>query len=170
MAPAHGRDRADAAARASAGFAAAPEDGRAAPFFATGASVGYHTAIEWSFVAGAFRELGPATVWLRTHVALVAGEEPSPLARVLIAADSGNGVSATLDFLRHRFVNVDLSVHLHRLPAGEWVCLDARDPPPAERDRGGRRRPVGRARPARALASDAAGRAPPGLSRGRSGR
>lgn len=77
-----------------------PEDGRASPFFATGASVGYHTAIEWSFVAGAFRELGPATVWLRTRVALVTGEEPSPLARVLIAADSGNGVSATLDFRR----------------------------------------------------------------------
>jgi hypothetical protein len=44
---------------------------------------------------------------------------------VLVAADSGNGVSAALDFRRHRFVNVDLSVHLHRLPVGEWVCLDA---------------------------------------------
>ena len=102
-----------------------PEDGRPAPFFATGAIVGYHTAIEWSFVAGAFRELGPATVWMRPRVALVAGEQPSPLERVLIAADSGNGVSAALDFTRHRFVNVDLSVHLHRLPVGEWVCLDA---------------------------------------------
>jgi hypothetical protein len=106
-----------------------PEQGRAAAFFATGASVGYHTAIEWSFVAGAFRELGPATVWLRTRVPLVAGEELSALGRVLIAADSGNGVSAALDFRRHRFVNVDLSVHLHRLPAGEWVCLDARTIP-----------------------------------------
>jgi Thioesterase-like superfamily len=23
------------------------------------------------------------------------------------------------------FINVDLSVHLHRLPATEWICLDA---------------------------------------------
>jgi Thioesterase-like superfamily len=23
------------------------------------------------------------------------------------------------------FINVDLTVHLHRLPGGEWVCLDA---------------------------------------------
>ena len=56
---------------------------------------------------------------------LVAGEEPSPLQRVLVAADSGNGVSATLDWGRYLFINVDLTVHLHRLLAGEWVCLDA---------------------------------------------
>jgi hypothetical protein len=77
------------------------------------------------FVAGAFLEPGPATVWLRMCEPLVAGEEPSALQRVLVAADSGNGVSATLDFTRFLFINVDLSVHLHRLPASEWVCLDA---------------------------------------------
>jgi hypothetical protein len=31
----------------------------------------------------------------------VAGEEPSPLTRVLVAADSGNGVSWTLDLRRY---------------------------------------------------------------------
>ena len=56
---------------------------------------------------------------------LVAGEGPSPLQRALAAADSGNGVSATLDWSRFLFINVDLTVHLHRPPAGEWVCLDA---------------------------------------------
>jgi hypothetical protein len=58
-------------------------------------------------------------------VPLLAGEEPSPLTRVLAAADSGNGVSATLDWSRWLFVNVDLTVHLHRMTRGEWVCLDA---------------------------------------------
>ena len=48
-----------------------------------------------------------------------------PLQRVLTAADSGNGVSAALDWSRFLFINVDLSVHLHRMPATEWVCLDA---------------------------------------------
>lgn len=76
-------------------------------------------------MAGAFVEPGPATVWMRMRQALVAGEEPSPLQRVLVAADSGNGVSATLDWTRYVFINVDLTVQLHRLPAGEWVCLDA---------------------------------------------
>jgi hypothetical protein len=102
-----------------------PDAGVEPPFFDTGADVGYHTAMDWRFVRGAFREPGPATVWLRMRVALVAGEEPSPLARVLAAADSGNGVSAALDPARHLFVNTDLTVHLHRYPVGPWVCLDA---------------------------------------------
>jgi acyl-Coa thioesterase superfamily protein len=44
---------------------------------------------------------------------------------VLAAADSGNGVSATLDYHDHVFINTDLTVQLVREPAGEWVCLDA---------------------------------------------
>ena len=94
-------------------------------FFPMLNSVGYHTAMEYRFAEGSFLELGPATTWMRMLHPLVAGEEPTPLQRVLIAADSGNGVSATLDFRRYLFVNVDLSVHLHRMPAGEWVCLDS---------------------------------------------
>ena len=62
---------------------------------------------------------------MRSRIPVIAGEEISPLGRVLVVADSGNGVSATLDWRRFLFINVDLSVHLHRLPAGEWVCLDA---------------------------------------------
>jgi acyl-CoA thioesterase len=31
----------------------------------------------------------------------------------------------TLSWSRYLFINVDLSVHLHRMPAGEWICLDA---------------------------------------------
>ena len=59
------------------------------------------------------------------RVPLVAGEEPTPLERVLVAADSGNGVSAALDWRTHLFINTDLTVHLMRPPEGEWVCLDA---------------------------------------------
>ena len=32
---------------------------------------------------------------------------------------------AALDWRRYVFINVDLTVHLQRLPEGEWVCLDA---------------------------------------------
>ncbi|HSD24223.1 MAG TPA: thioesterase family protein [Solirubrobacterales bacterium] len=104
-----------------------PGPDRAAPgsFPDIGYEVGYHSAMEYRFVRGSFTELGPATVWMRMGVPLVPGEEPTPLQRVLVAADSGNGVSVTLDWSRYLFINVDLSVHLHRLPAGEWVCLDA---------------------------------------------
>ena len=102
-----------------------PDHGQAKPFFPTGHDVGYHTAMEARFVTGGFLELGPATVWMRMRHPLVAGEAPSPLQRVLIAADSGNGVSAALDYGRYVFINTDLSVHLQRLPETEWVCLDA---------------------------------------------
>jgi hypothetical protein len=102
-----------------------PAHGRSTAFFPTGVDAGYHTGVEYRFVRGAFVEPGPATVWMRMRVPLVEGEEPSPLERVLVVADSGNGVSATLDWRRYLFINTDLSVHLMRMPAGEWVCLDA---------------------------------------------
>jgi hypothetical protein len=91
----------------------------------TGHDVGYHTAVEYRFVRGDFAEPGPAVAWMRMRYPLVEGESPTPLQRVLVVADSGNGVSATLDWRRYLFINVDLSVHLNRLPSGEWVCLDA---------------------------------------------
>ena len=113
--------------RAAVGAAqlAPPAQGSLESFFPTGHDVGYHTAMEYRFVSGRFVDQGPATVWMRMLVSLVAGEQPSPLQRVLTAADSGNGVSAALDWSRFLFINVDLTVHLHRMPAGEWVCLDA---------------------------------------------
>jgi hypothetical protein len=105
---------------------AGPEHGKPLEFFPTGVDLGYHVGMEWSFVEGAFLEAGPATVWMRMRYPLLPEEEPSPLQRVLIAADSGNGVSAVLDWRRWLFVNTDLTVHLHRQPVGEWVCLQAR--------------------------------------------
>jgi hypothetical protein len=81
--------------------------------------------MEYRFVRGAFTEPGPATVWMRMRRPLVAGEEPTALQRVLIAADTGNGVSSVLDWRRFLFINVDLTVQLERMPFGEWVCLDA---------------------------------------------
>jgi Thioesterase-like superfamily len=102
-----------------------PDGGTPGDFFPTGQTVGYHTAMEYRFVGGGFLEPGPATVWMRMGVPLVDGEEPTQLQRVLVAADSGNGVSAALDWREYLFINTDLSVHLLRPPAGEWVCLDA---------------------------------------------
>jgi hypothetical protein len=106
-----------------------PDESEETPFFDFGSEAGYHTAVDARVAGGSFREPGPATVWLRMRQPLLAGEDPSPLTRVLVAADSGNGVSWTLPMSRYLFVNVDLSVHLHRLPRGEWVCLEAATTP-----------------------------------------
>ncbi|HWI95168.1 MAG TPA: thioesterase family protein [Solirubrobacterales bacterium] len=102
-----------------------PEEGWVPEFFPTGQEAGYHTAMELKAVAGAFLELGPATMWLRMRQPLIAGEEPTPLQRALVAADVGNGISAVLDYRSYVFINVDLTVHFERMPASEWVCVDA---------------------------------------------
>jgi hypothetical protein len=101
-----------------------PADGEPREIFPSGHG-GYQTAVEHRFIEGAFLEPGPATVWMRLLEPLVDGEEPSPLQRVAAAADSGNGVSSALDFRRFLFINTDLTIHLHRPPDGEWVCLEA---------------------------------------------
>ncbi|MBL8340965.1 MAG: thioesterase family protein [Rubrivivax sp.] len=92
--------------------------------FATHAA-GYGNLIENRLVAGTFFN-GPCTAWFRMRHPLVAGETPSPYQRVVVAADSGNGISAAVPFKTHVFVNSDLSIHLLRRPRGEWVCLEAR--------------------------------------------
>jgi hypothetical protein len=83
---------------------------------------GYVQAMEVRFVRGGWAEPGPSVAWLRMRHPLVAGVEPTPLVRTLIAADSGNGLSARFDGL---FINPELTVHLTRLPTGEWVGMDA---------------------------------------------
>jgi hypothetical protein len=85
----------------------------------------HNEGVEKCFVAGRFDQEGPATAWFRLLVPIVPDEKPSPLQRVAAAADFGNGVAAPARFDVLRFVNADLSIHLHRLPVGEWVCLDA---------------------------------------------
>lgn len=85
----------------------------------------HNVGVEHRFVRGAFTERGAATDWIRLLLPVVAGQPPSAFQRVLAAADFGNGVSAVADFATHVFINPDLTVHLHRLPAGEWVCLEA---------------------------------------------
>lgn len=82
--------------------------------------------VEHHFVAGGFDRPGPSTDWIRLRVPVVAGEETLPLSRVAAAADFGNGISWTLSRLDgYRFINPDLTLYLHRLPEGEWVCLEA---------------------------------------------
>jgi hypothetical protein len=87
---------------------------------------GYMTAMEWRFLSGGGLDTpGPAAVWVRPTIPLLPGLELSPMSRALLVADSGNGISALLDPGQYLFVNVDLTVMLHRDPQGEWLLLDA---------------------------------------------
>jgi Thioesterase-like superfamily len=103
-----------------------PGDAAAAPTFdPPWEGDSYFTAMEWRVARGAFFEPGPAAVWMRARIPLVEGEQDSPLTRVLVVADSGNGISSVSSPLDYLFINTELTVHLFRLPVGEWVCLDA---------------------------------------------
>ena len=42
-----------------------------------------------------------------------------------VAADSGSGIGAALDFGKYSLVNCDLTINLFRRPEGEWICLDS---------------------------------------------
>jgi hypothetical protein len=106
---------------------AAPEIPAAAktPRFPGGNVDGYLSYIEWRFEVGNFDEPGPCKTWARPRIPVLPGEEISPMSRTLLLADSGSGVSMALDPRTYIFINVDLTVILHRDPAGEWLHLDA---------------------------------------------
>ena len=92
---------------------------------AIGRAVGYADLVENRLADGRFFD-GPCAAWFRMNHPLVMGEAPSPYQRVAVAADSGNGISAALNFRKYAFLSCDLTINLYRRPAGEWICLSAR--------------------------------------------
>ena len=93
--------------------------------FLDGPPAFHRTGVEHRSVDSTFEAVGPAKDWMRLTVPLVAGRDTTPLERVVTLADFGNGVSKLFPMDEVLFINPDLTVHLYRLPVGEWVCLDA---------------------------------------------
>jgi Acyl-CoA thioesterase C-terminal domain len=89
-----------------------------------GVQLGYPDLVENRIAEGKFFN-GPSAAWFRMKHPLIEGETPSPYQRVAVAADSGNGISAVLDFGQYVFVNCDLTINLFRRPEGEWICLQS---------------------------------------------
>jgi hypothetical protein len=83
----------------------------------------HYDAVEIRTMDGSFNTPGPGTSWFRLRVPLVEGEAPSDFVRLATLADMANGNSQSLDPIVHVFVNPDISLHLHRLPAGEWIGM-----------------------------------------------
>lgn len=86
---------------------------------------GFMEATEWRWQRGRLDECGPGTAWIRQRVPLVDGEDPTGLQRLAVVADCANGVSAPLDVATWLFLNTELTLHVHRAPAGEWLAVDA---------------------------------------------
>jgi hypothetical protein len=117
-------------------------DGLAPPIFRTGER-GYLASVEWRFTHETFADVNidepgqaPAgglacsvaplrAAWTRPRLPLLPDEEPSPMSRALLVADSGSGVGAALPASEFIFINVDLSVVLSRDPVGDWLLLES---------------------------------------------
>ncbi|MFF9244744.1 thioesterase family protein [Streptomyces sp. NPDC014801] len=67
---------------------------------------------------------GRTTAWVSTPLDLVAGTRVSPLASYLALVDTANGIAVRQPPTEWMFPNVDLTVHLHRPPRGDWTGLD----------------------------------------------
>ncbi|MEO8279405.1 MAG: thioesterase family protein [Ideonella sp.] len=100
-------------------------DSAVATFPFAGRAIGYADLVETRSARGKLFS-GPCAIWFRMRHPLVEDEATSPYQRVVVAADSGNGISAILDIQTYLFVNSDLTIHLLRRPVGEWIGLDAR--------------------------------------------
>lgn len=79
------------------------------------------------FVRSAPPTPGEAGVsWARQKLPFVAGEETTPFVRLALLCDFASGTGNALDFRRFTSINPDLSLHVRRLPRGEWIGIRAK--------------------------------------------
>lgn len=69
---------------------------------------------------------GRSRYWVRTGVPLLSDEEVSTMARMAGLFDIANGMALRADPEEVHFPNIDLTAHLTRPPAGEWLGFDTR--------------------------------------------
>lgn len=68
----------------------------------------------------------PRRVWLRDRRELVAGVEHTPFVRAALCADFASPfANSGADGLA--YINADLTLHLGRLPIGEWIGIETND-------------------------------------------
>lgn len=69
-------------------------------------------------------EPGRGQVWLRLGMPLLDDESVSPVAQLLSVADIVNGMTPRLGPTQASYPNLDLTVHVFRQPASEWIGFD----------------------------------------------
>ena len=87
---------------------------------------GYGRSIDWRFTRGSLDSLGPTDVWARVRLPLVDGLTLTGQDRVLITADSANGLSLRLPLDQWLSIPPTMTATLLRPAAGEWVHLASR--------------------------------------------
>ncbi len=86
----------------------------------------YIDTLDWHWVNDVLNSVPPAECWVRSKVDLVKGEAASPLQRLFCVADIANGMGGSrMDLTTWTFLNTDLTVHIHRVPDGDWFGIRA---------------------------------------------
>ncbi len=103
-----------------------PDAGRAPgrPFAGATRPAFHSDAVDMRFIRGDLGT-GPGAAWIRLRVPIVAGEEASPAQRAVTLSDFSNAIGSFLPMTTHTYLNADLTVNLHRMPEGEWICVDS---------------------------------------------
>jgi hypothetical protein len=91
---------------------------------AEGFPPGFHNRVLTRWPARAAGE--PLAIWFRMPIALVDGEQVSPLQAAVALADFANAVAniaAQDQVARVPYINTDATLYLTRRPRGEWFCM-----------------------------------------------
>ncbi len=86
---------------------------------------GLHSTVEVALVDG-IEGLGRGRAWMRLPVPVIDGQPSSQAVRAATLSDFGNGVGQLRLAAGVGSINADITLYLHRDPAGEWLGLEAR--------------------------------------------
>ena len=86
---------------------------------------GVHTCVE-KRVGSGFDGSGHGQAWFRLPVGIVAGESVTPLMRLGLCSDFGNGLAQIEAEAGVGYINADITLYIERVPVGDWIGLDAR--------------------------------------------
>lgn len=85
----------------------------------------YYTAMEAKSVPSDHLD-GDRRGWFRLLYPMLDSDVLSPTVRAAATADFGSGFSFPLSFRQYLFPNIDMTMSLHREPAGEWIGMSSR--------------------------------------------
>lgn len=76
------------------------------------------------------RRAGSGVVWVHTPVDMVAGQPTTDFVKLMGLVDTANGVvpriqqDTSTGHIEWLFPNIDLQIHMHRIPQGQWLGLE----------------------------------------------
>ena len=83
---------------------------------------GFSTAVEFTR-DGEPESGGPSNLWARLKCELMQNEATEPIVRLATLADFASGTGNHMDYSKYSAINPDLSIHVIREPASDWIGM-----------------------------------------------